>query len=446
MLLVQSADAAILRVGPGGDFATIQAAVDDALSSTADDEIRIVAGTFTESVDVFIVNHPKVLSISGGWSTDFLAVESTTTISGGGINRVLSLDLSAGDSVILDGLIVRDGAASRRAGISANITDASLRILRSEVRNNVASSERADGGGVSIFTSGNSDARLNQVTIADNEALCSGTVDCREGGLAMIGFGTSYFEVTGCIIEGNRVEIADGSGFGAGVNLSASETATVVFNDNLVQDNIVSAPRGGAIGLALFGEGETSVRRNQFLRNSAVTDSPQNFFQAIVTAPADAVVVLESTLIADGNGRGLVANLNDGGTTTALHLVNLTVANNGNTGLQVSNRVLNDTGLLTLTNVISADNGTDYRPSGDILEATNLIGGDPGFVSPGVGNYRLNRNSPAIDAGTFPAPVSISSGDADGFSRLIGPEIDIGAFEFGSDTLFADSFEFLGSE
>jgi len=64
--------------------------------------------------------------------------------------------------------------------------------------------------------------------------------------------------------------------------------------------------------------------------------------------------------------------------------------------------------------------------------AENTIEKDPQFVvynPTGMGNYRLQPNSPAIDAGTS---VGAPDSDFDGGSRPIGRGYDMGAYEFGS--------------
>ncbi|MBI2440302.1 MAG: hypothetical protein HYV35_02910 [Lentisphaerae bacterium] len=71
-------------------------------------------------------------------------------------------------------------------------------------------------------------------------------------------------------------------------------------------------------------------------------------------------------------------------------------------------------------------------------EATNgpgNIASDPLFVNGAAGNYRLNENSPARNAGTnFPwmtDPADTRSKDLDGRNRIDGlnGQVDLGAYE-----------------
>jgi hypothetical protein len=62
---------------------------------------------------------------------------------------------------------------------------------------------------------------------------------------------------------------------------------------------------------------------------------------------------------------------------------------------------------------------------------TNYITGDPKWINPFTGNYYLQSNSPAIDAGIN---IGTISNDFDGNPRPQGKTVDIGAFEYNSDS------------
>lgn len=57
---------------------------------------------------------------------------------------------------------------------------------------------------------------------------------------------------------------------------------------------------------------------------------------------------------------------------------------------------------------------------------TSLIGTDPFFVNPAIGDYHLQSASPAIDAGTSEGAPDV---DIDGDPRPTGNAMDIGADE-----------------
>jgi hypothetical protein len=73
----------------------------------------------------------------------------------------------------------------------------------------------------------------------------------------------------------------------------------------------------------------------------------------------------------------------------------------------------------------SAEN--DYAPLTGNTEEHGINGGDPMFVDPARGDYRLKPNSPAINKG---ATLTGFSYDKDGTIRPQGAGWDIGAFEY----------------
>ncbi len=57
--------------------------------------------------------------------------------------------------------------------------------------------------------------------------------------------------------------------------------------------------------------------------------------------------------------------------------------------------------------------------------------GDPLFVAPGLGDYRLLPGSPAIDAGDNSAVPEDITIDLAGNPRIYGSIVDLGAYEWG---------------
>jgi hypothetical protein len=57
---------------------------------------------------------------------------------------------------------------------------------------------------------------------------------------------------------------------------------------------------------------------------------------------------------------------------------------------------------------------------------------EPLWVNPALGDFRLQADSPCIDAGREDAP-GLPEVDFDGRPRVSGATVDIGPFEFGED-------------
>ena len=74
------------------------------------------------------------------------------------------------------------------------------------------------------------------------------------------------------------------------------------------------------------------------------------------------------------------------------------------------------------------------------LGGSNVSVGDPQFIAPASGNYRLESTSPMIDLGSLTAPA-LGDTDAGGMPRVYNTAPDIGAFEFNADIIFRSGFQ-----
>lgn len=84
----------------------------------------------------------------------------------------------------------------------------------------------------------------------------------------------------------------------------------------------------------------------------------------------------------------------------------------------------------TIKNTIAFGNSTNTisdGSSGGTVTATNLIGTDPQWIDPGSSNFNIPSGSPARNAGTTLAAVTV---DFEGNGRPQGASYDIGAYEY----------------
>lgn len=130
-----------------------------------------------------------------------------------------------------------------------------------------------------------------------------------------------------------------------------------------------------------------------------------------------------------------------------LFVVNNTFVNDRIIGtfLQIGSSVM--TPVLARNNIFEGVGSVSNQAA--IMLDHNWIGNDAGFVDAANYDYRLRPDSPAIDAGTLPgggageslAPVSEYAHPVGAMARSVEGTIDIGAYEWSADTIFADGFD-----
>ena len=428
----------IFTVGGSGTHATVQSALDAAVSTPGDDEVRVRIGSFQESIALDLLGGGDAIEISGGWNSSF-TVRTTgrnSRLNGGDLDRVLELELSGNDQFRMQGFIIENGRAEQRAGIQIRLDDNSeASIIDNTIQDHRAESDRSEGGGLWASVSGSSRLFITDNDIINNEVISTGTVDVRGGGLDISVSDQATLEVVGNIIEGNTISIpGSGSGLGAGVNISNfADTPSIVITDNRIANNRINAETALGLGILIGGPGWT-LRRNEFIAN---TDGGVTTFGAQLSASVfNGVSQISDSLVADGNGRGLQINANNN---AQLNVTNITVVNHPNERGILGN--INGNGVLNLFNSISVNADTNAQLAAGVNEGNNRFSDDPGlFIDALGGNYRLASGSVAIDAGLNTPPGGLGTADLDGAIRVIGTNVDIGAYERG-DELFSDSFE-----
>lgn len=208
-----------------------------------------------------------------------------------------------------------------------------------------------------------------------------------------------------------------------------------MFNDNVVVDNGSIGPAGstfwrfqGAISLAAVGAGTIEARRNLFLGNRSSGEGSQLVVNAI--GEGSTAILSDSLIAASPDGGGL--DVWAGG---EVNVVNCTIADNVQGNVRVDFFPGNPSpAKVSLTNSIVFDSqgGGGYliQSSGPVQQSHNLIGVAPSFVDPAAGDYRLRPTSRVIDRGNPGPSGGLGPLDLDGVSRVVGPQVDVGAYEF----------------
>lgn len=147
----------------------------------------------------------------------------------------------------------------------------------------------------------------------------------------------------------------------------------------------------------------------------------------LVTAGSVQLLVANNTLA--GNDTGFFADAQPGASLGGVFANNIVVGNSRK-GIVIDAQVAAGFG--------NEHNLVFGNASDDFVAGPGTLLLDPLFV--GAGDYHLQPSTPARDAGNdLHVPADITN-DLDGAQRIIGPAVDIGAYE-RPDSIFADGFE-----
>jgi hypothetical protein len=280
----------VLACASGGDFATIQAAIDAAPPATA---IDICPGTYAEalkierSVHLYGLEGAAATIVDAGDADRAVVVagtdEGTVTLAGLTLRRGMSSGRGGGvrctDSALaLVDLVITDNAAPIGAGVAA--TDCALTVAGSEITHNTGT---ASGGG--FYLEGSTGA-IDDSLIADNAAFRGGGVFQEDGDIA----------ITDCEIRGNSVGTTEeDEGGGAGVY----HRSDAPFTGNVVADN-VSSWRGAGL---LVEDHKPLIDGNTFTGNHSGDDG-SGVYVIFNNDVADDEIAITNNLFQDNTSLG----------------------------------------------------------------------------------------------------------------------------------------------
>lgn len=322
---------------------------------------------------------------------------------------------------------------------------------------------RAAGGGPVVLDGGNSThileiqtntAKLHRWPDVSIQGLTfhRGTASFSMGGAVVATAGVGELEFERCTFTASS---STGMGSGAGALMASSVSGDIVvtlcrFSGNTVLDQ-------GAGGAAwLQAGGSLAVLGSLFDSNQAGALGGA----VIISTPLNGAVTLAGNTFAANQAPGTGGADGHGG---AVHVVmngpfaTLSLGNNlftGNTaghGGHDGDDLWADTDpdmdgigstVVAFNNLFgpNADPTTGASEDLVVTEVDAYSQGD-NLTSPPMldATYHPLTGSPCIDAGNFDAPHATT--DLDGNPRIMGAAIDIGAYEFAGDLLFADGFE-----
>jgi hypothetical protein len=421
---------------PGRHARHREQAVNAALATAGDDEVRIAQGTWNERVALTNFNGDR-LDISGGWNAAFdtQTPDPALTVVDGGRGG-LTLDLTADDGVV----------TVRNLSLTGGRTD---RI----------------GGNLKAITRGDAQVEISDCRSFDGE-IVSGNDGYGAGG-QLNAYNESLLLMQRCEVSGNRVHAAMFPGWGAGLYLSASQTGTVRLSRVDVHDNRIEAPYGLGAGMTaelllqgrlevfdsrfadnlvagtsddasiasgvylnLYGQPHATAavfRRNLVLGN-AIESGPLAPQMKVYGGGNSSLVLGDSVIAQSANGGGLALDRAEAAT---MALVNLTLADNAGIDLDVDEGV-------TVSNTLADLVGGDVGAATVVRSRFGLY---DGYSNRLAGDYTLQPGSAAVNAGTLSPAGGVGEFDAAGGARVLGYRIDQGAYEAENPTVFVDGFD-----
>jgi parallel beta helix pectate lyase-like protein len=361
------------RVGPHGQYATVQAAADRARPG---DTVAIEAGTYPGGLAVRRDGAPgRPIRFTGTGGTAVLAGAGGLAVGGHGWLEFTDLTVSGstGFGGYADGahdlVFDRFGVDGSRDGGLVLVGTRRVRVANCDIRGTNSRGTSADHEALSI-ASGSSDVEVSGCRVHDNG----------EEGINVKYDDAARVKIHHNVVTGNR-----------GPNIYVDSSSTVDVYANVVGGTREATKAG--IGLAVEDYSETRLL------------SKVRVFDNLSTGNAQA---------------GLSLWVESTGTMRDLTIVNNTFAGNARGSLLIDADRF--TGTNTLRNNVFGDGPVDPGP----FAADHNFAGNPGFADPARGDHHLAAGSAAVDAGS---PECAPGFDLDGVARPAGAGFDIGAYE-----------------
>ena len=247
-------------------------------------------------------------------------------------------------------------------------------------------------------------SRIHDAGLAHFDPPCS---PCSYGNYGVYNKGSNI------LFEGNHIN--NNAGYGVHQHFSGGSTASnnVYRNNHFYGNGYSDGDRGlnDSIGAIVLDSGSN----NQFYNNLVYNNR-----QGVIVSKYDNIQIYNNTIYNN--------NLNPEGGSTANTNIGINIAEPVTNSFVQNNIVFGNRVDFFVTNVPSNLTMTNNCPADSTIRNGNCST-NPLFVDASSANFKLQSNSPMINAGT---PIGLVTTDIDGAARNQGGAYDMGAYEFTS--------------
>ncbi len=229
-----TANTCVNPAGSDGCFSTIQAAIDDAVSSREAASITIAPGTYIENLGV---PSGATITLNGGSSS------AVFTVIQGHNPGASAITATSNSTLTLRNLAVTGGQSTQGGGINSSGT---LTLNNVVVSQNMATGSGAKGGGIyfagagkldveqSLITSNSSSGSGGDLYIAGNaiikNSIVSGGVTSGTGAGGGIAIASGQVQLVNTTVEDNAANGGNGAGLWVGGGQVVATNASVALN------------------------------------------------------------------------------------------------------------------------------------------------------------------------------------------------------------------------